>query len=176
MSELPITGVDMAVIGVLLISGIIAFARGFVRELLSIAAFIAAALATLWAFRPTQEVVSSMVQPEWLSGVIVAVGVFLIVYVAVTLVTHSVTKLIHRNDRVGFFDRTLGFVFGLARGLVLAALALIIYNAAIPSEQWPDWLTRSQTYPLVNKTAQALQELAPESARIAAKAIPPVDG
>ena len=175
MQDLPITGFDMAVIGVIFISGLIAFARGFIRETLSIAAFIAAALAALWSYPALREAARGAVSPSWLADMLVIVGIFLAVYVAVTMVTSSITNLIHRNERVGFFDRMLGFVFGVARGLVLAGLALITYNAAVPEEEWGDWLTGAVTYPMVNKTARAMQALAPQTAWAAANTIPPVD-
>ncbi len=166
MADLPITGFDMAVIGILLISGIIAFARGFVRELLSIAGFILAALAAIWGFEPLSEPALEAISPGWLAKGIVIFGVFMAVYVGVTMVTNSISNMVHRSDRVGFFDRTLGFVFGLARGLVLCALALIIYNASDlgPAED-EEWAEEAVTFDLVKETADILRLVAPHALR-----------
>ncbi len=172
---MDITGFDMAVIGLVLISAIISFARGFVSELLTVAAFIAAALAALWGAPPLWEAAEGMIQPAWVAKAVIVFGVFMVVYIGVTMVTGSVTNMLHRNDQVGFFDRFLGLAFGVGRGVLVAALLLLIYNMAIPQDKHPGWLTEARTYPLVNKTASAIQAAAPQSARIAARTLPPVD-
>ncbi len=166
MSELPITGFDMAVIGVLLISGIIAFARGFVRELLSIAGFILAALASLWSYPELRPGARGAIDPDWLADGAVIIGVFLAVYIGVTIVTSSISRIIQNSERVGFFDRMLGFVFGIARGLILAALALTIYQAAFTPEDQPEWLANAVTYDVVDQTATAIRDLLPRSVRL----------
>jgi len=171
--DLPLNGFDFAVIGVVAISAIIAFARGFVREVLSVAAFIAAALAALWASPAIVPAAREAIQPDWLAFLLVVVGVFLVVFIGVTMVTHSLTSMLHRNDHVGFFDRVLGLIFGVARGVLLAALSVILYNAAFDTPR--PWMTESASYPLVAKTAMALQSVAPESARIAAKPLPALE-
>ncbi len=170
-----LNGFDMAVIGLVFVSGIIAFARGFVRETLSIAAFIAAVLAALWSYMPLREAARGAINPDWLADALIIVGIFLAVYIAVTMVTSSITNLIHRNDRVGFFDRLMGLAFGVGRGVLLAALGLIVYNAATPQENWPAGLTEATTYPMIYKTARALQAIAPETAWAATNAIPPIE-
>lgn len=172
MAELPITGFDMAVVGVLLISAIIAFARGFVRELLSIAGFILAALAALWSYPALREPVEAAVNPDWLAHGLVVIAVFMAVYIGVTVVTHSISNIIHSSERIGFFDRTLGFVFGVVRGLILAALALIIYEAVAGDQEQPEWLANAVTYDIVAETARTLRVLAPEGARFGSTLIP----
>ncbi|MGD2134129.1 MAG: CvpA family protein [Maricaulaceae bacterium] len=163
---MALTFFDFGVIGVVLLSTIVAFARGFVRELLSVAAFIAAAIAALWAPPTVVPAVEQAIQPYWLAFAVVVVGVFLAVFVGVTMISHSLTSMLYRGDRVGFFDRVLGIAFGGARGLLLAALFVLFFNVAVTPS--PSWMTDAQSYPLVFKAAHAIQTLAPESARIAA--------
>lgn len=169
------TGYDMFVIGLLLISGVISFARGFLREVLSVAAFITAALASLWGSPPLWAAAGDIIQPAWLAKAVIVVGVFLAVYVGVTMVTSSVTNLVHRSENVGFIDRVIGLIFGVARGLLIAALLLIFANAVLPRDEHPEWLVTAKTYPLVYNTAVALQAVAPATARIAARSLPPQD-
>lgn len=174
MSEFPITVFDMGVIGVLLISAIIGFARGFVREALSIAAFVAAFLASIWGTPSLAAAAKEAIQPEWLAMALVIIGLFLAVYVAVTMVTNSITNLVHSNRQTGFFDRTLGFVFGVARGLILVALGFLIYGTAFTRDKWPDDVTRAQTLPLVEGATEVIKQLAPEALRSSARVLPPV--
>lgn len=171
--DLPLSVFDFAVIAVVLVSTVIAFARGFVREVLSVSAFIAAALAALWASPSVAVTVRDVIQPDWLAYLLVVMGIFLAVFIGVTMITHALTSMLHRSDKVGLFDRLLGVVFGAARGVLLLALFLILYNAAI--DRPAPWMTQARSYPLIAKTGQALQALASEDARINAKPLPGVD-
>ncbi|MCG8443707.1 MAG: CvpA family protein [Caulobacterales bacterium] len=175
MADVPITGFDLAVIGLLLISGVIGFARGFVRETLMIAAFLAAALAALWGAPPLWPAATAAIPITWVAQLVVVVAVFLAVYIGVTMITSSITSLLHGNNRIGLFDRILGLGFGVARGVVIAALSVLIYNLAISRTQHPAWLTEAQSYPLVFAAADMLQAAFPPATRIAARALPPVE-
>lgn len=174
MENLPVNAFDIAVIGVVLISTIIAFARGFVREVLSVAAFIAAALAALWASPAAAPAVRNLIQPDWLAYLLVVMGIFLVVFIGVTLVTHSLTSMLHKSDSVGIVDRVLGLGFGAARGVLLMALVLILYNVAVATPA--PWMTEARSYPLIAKTGLALQSLADERAPVSSKPLPPVEG
>lgn len=164
MDDLPLNMFDFAVIGVVLVSAVIAFARGFVREILSVAAFIAAALAALWASPQVAPSVRDFVQPDWLAMLAVVVGIFLAVFIGVTMITHSLTSMLHRGDQVGFIDRVLGLGFGLARGVFFIALFVIMWTSAIAPS--PDFMRDAYTCDLSVKTAQAIQSFADTSARL----------
>lgn len=152
---------------ILLGSGLMALVRGFVREALSITAFVAAALAALWA-RPVFIGLGLEFIPNALIANIVVLGiVFLMVFLAVSFVTGSLAKTTKEGEDVGVVDRALGFVFGLLRGLVFLGLLLIVFASATPGSQAPEWMRDARVYPLVNASARALQSLAPEDSRIA---------
>ena len=169
MPDLPLTYFDLAVLGVVLVSTIIAFARGFVREFLSVSAFIAAALAALTATPAIVPTVRDVIPTDWLDHLVVVMVVFMTVFVGVTMITHSLTSMLHSSDKIGMVDRILGLAFGAARGALLAALFLIIYNAVTPPRPW---ITESASYPLVAYAARAVQTLAHDSAPIAANPVP----
>tara|TARA_R110002072_G_scaffold28369_6_gene91238 strand:- start:423 stop:1049 length:627 start_codon:yes stop_codon:yes gene_type:complete len=148
-------------------SGLMALVRGFVREALSVTAFVAAALASLWA-RPVFIGLGREFIPNDLIANIAVLGVvFVLVFLAVSFVTGSLTKRTKEGEDVGVVDRALGFVFGLLRGLVFLGLLLIVFASANPGAQAPDWMRDARIYPLVNASARALQSLAPEDSRIA---------
>lgn len=156
---MPITIFDGTVIALLLLSGGVAFWRGFVREVLSVTAFVTAALATLFVMdallEPAEQALSPLLPPLAARLLVIAI-VFLLVYIAVSVATTSLADVLSSSgDGVGFIDRTAGLVFGLARGLVVAALALIIYVSAPGPEDWMETIANSQTYPLVRATAEA---------------------
>lgn len=153
---------------IVLVSGLLALVRGFVREALSVTAFVAAALATLWSLPVFINPARDMIDPDWLAPLAVGGFVFIIIYLAVTFVTSSLSSGLAKGEDVNVVDRTLGFAFGVIRGLVLLGLS-VIFIAAIFGDNGrpPSWVTTARIYPVVNATARALQVLAPETSRIA---------
>lgn len=152
---------------ILLVSGLLALIRGFVREALSVTAFVAASLATLWAMPVFYDAARDMIDPDWLAPFAVGAAVFLVIYLAVTFITSSLSQGLAKGEDVNVVDRTLGFVFGIVRGLVLLALGVIFFTAAFGTDgRPPNSITSARIYPLVNATARALQVLAPESSRL----------
>lgn len=153
---------------IVLVSGLLALVRGFVREALSVTAFVAASLATLWSLPAFIGPAREMIDPDWVAPLAVGGLIFIIIYLAVTFVTSSLSKGLAKGEDVNVVDRTLGFVFGVVRGLVLLGLAVIFLAATFGENgRPPSWVTTARIYPVVNATARALQVLAPETSRIA---------
>ena len=163
-----LTAADLIGLAVLLASGLLALVRGFVREALSVTAFVAASLAMLWSLPAFIGPARDIIDPDWLAPLAVGAAVFLLVYLAVTFVTSSVSRGLARGEDVNVVDRTLGFAFGMVRGMVLLGL-VVIFSAAIFGENGrpPAFVTEARIYPMVNATARALQTLAPETSRLA---------
>ncbi len=167
---MPGTVFDGIFIGLVLISSILAFARGFVRELLSAAAVIAAALGAVWSFDALQEgaraAIGGDAVPNWVPDLIVIVGVFLVIYVAVTVVTASISSVVHRSDQIGFIDRTIGLVFGVARGVIVAALMLIVIYGFVPDSEVQESVPEAATYEIAKSAAELIQPIFPEDSSV----------
>ncbi len=73
-----------------------------------------------------------------------AVGVFVIVLIVVSLITFRISDRV-LDSRVGALDRTLGFIFGLARGFLLVAIVFILFSALARDQ--PAWIVRCQVLP-----------------------------
>lgn len=165
--EQPITAFDWAVLAILMASGLLALTRGFVRELLSVSAFIAAAFVSLFMFPVLREPARAMIPAGWAADLAAIGVVFLLVYLAVTLVTSSLSKKVRGDEEPGLIDRLAGFVFGLVRGVVVLALFVIVVRAISPADNPPGWMTQARLYPMINSTALALQDFAPEGSKVA---------
>ena len=113
---MPITILDLALLAVMLISGLLAMVRGFMREILSIAAWGAAALVTLYAFAKLLPTAKTYFNNDTVASVVVVAGVFIGTLILVSIITVRISDMI-LDSRIGALDRTLGFLFGLARGL-----------------------------------------------------------
>jgi membrane protein required for colicin V production len=156
---------DLFAVAVLFFSGLMALMRGFVREALTVTAFVAAALAALWARPVFADVLEGPVGGSLTANAIAMVTVFILVYLAVSFVTSSLQKNVKRGEDVPTLDRTLGFVFGVARGLVLLGLLVVVFVNATGGTA-PAWMRSSQVYPLARATAGLLQHLAPAGSPI----------
>jgi membrane protein required for colicin V production len=156
------TAVDLGVLGVMLVSGLLAFSRGLVREILSIGAWVGAAVVALEflpAVRPLIE--PHLPSPEWTdpAGYILLFLVSLIVF---TLIAKTIGGMV-RGSAIGGVDRTLGLVFGFARGAVLAVVAYILGSMAIPVDRWPDSVLDARSLPYIYNGADwTVRQLPPE--------------
>ena len=134
---MPITLLDLILLVVMLISALLAMVRGFMREVLSIASWAAAAVLTLYTYPKLKPVVLQYFSNEIIASAICIGGVFLGTLLIVSVLTIKISDTI-LDSRVGALDRTLGFLFGLGRGLVMPLDQMHIENPASHPEllQW----------------------------------------
>src|ERR1700692_1678103 len=107
---MPITTLDLILLAVMLISGLLAMVRGFMREILSIAAWGAAALVTLYAFGTLLPTATTYFYNDTCPSVVVVVAVFIRTPIVVSIITVRISDMI-LDPRIGALDRTLGFLF-----------------------------------------------------------------
>jgi len=160
---------DGIVIAVLLVSGGLAFMRGLTNEVLSILAWVVAAFASLYLFPLLTPLLRSVIGTEWLAAVVAALIIFIIVYLLVAAGTHRwADRLMALHERAQTLDRTLGLIFGVARGLLIVTVAYLFFAWLVPdSADQPAWIRNAQMKPLVESSAEALFSLAPnDSAKI----------
>jgi len=167
---------DLGVIGIIVLSAIFAFARGFVREALSVIAWVGAAAVTLYGFGWAFDKIEPYVQNPLLSQVIAGFGLFVISLIVLTMLTGILARMVHATGLTPI-DRTLGFIFGLARGAFLVCLAYLLIAAALPPTDWPPWLSSAKSEPYLREGADLLKGLLPESLKFksAEDATKPVD-
>ena len=134
------TLVDGIVAAVIVVSAILAYSRGFVREAMAIVGWIAAAVVAFMFASPVQPLVKELpVVGDFLGescelSVIAAFAVvFAVALIVAALFTPLLSSAIHRTA-LGGLDQGLGFLFGAVRGVLLVAVAFIVYDRAIAAE------------------------------------------
>lgn len=160
---MSITLLDFVVAGVVLLSAVLAMVRGFTREVLSIAAWALAAIATVYFFPDVRGWAREMipVEPKVIADVIAGAGIFLIVLILVSLITMRISDAI-LDSRVGPIDRALGFAYGGARGFLLIVIAFLFFAWLVPERAQPDWVQNATTRPLIQDAGQALIAMLPD--------------
>jgi membrane protein required for colicin V production len=137
------TIIDAGVAVITLLSGMLAYARGFTRELFAIAGWIAAAAAAFFLAPHLEPLIreAPVVGQYLAASCVISIITAFTVIVAITLLLLSVfTPLIAGlvlDSVLGPFDRMLGFTFGIVRGLLLIAIVFLIYTNLSGVESWP---------------------------------------
>ncbi len=152
---------DIAVIGIIIISGLLALFQGLVKEVLSIAAWIGAIYATIYGFAPARPIIKDMV--SWPEAVDLATGAALFVgsLILLSIGVHLISKILH-SAGAGPLDRTLGFVFGLFRGALMVVVLFIGVSWYVGDTEQPQWFANSRTLPLTASAASYLVSIAPD--------------
>jgi membrane protein required for colicin V production len=158
------TWVDAAVLGVLALSAMIAFLRGLVREVLGVGAWIGAALVAIWGAPLARPQIAAWIpMPEAVAPVAFG-GVFLITLILLIILSRWIAELVQGSILSGL-DRSLGLVFGIARGALLIMVAYILVGLLIPPDRWPAPVLEARSLPYVRDGAAALQHALPEQYR-----------
>ncbi len=156
---MSITLFDVVVIAVVLISAVLAMVRGFVREVLAIASWLIAAIATFYLYELLRDVIQPYVENETLATIISVAVIFIVVLVIVTYITMKVADVVI-DSRVGSIDRIFGFIFGALRGLLLVVVAYVLFDWFV--EEQPAWIENAETRPLVADLSDRLIEILPQ--------------
>ncbi len=153
--QIPLTIVDFVVLGVLLTSGVIAWHRGFLKETLSVSAWLIAALAAVFVWPVTKPFARSLVNPDFVADILALAGVFFILLIPVSFISFRLSEMV-RGSRAGPLDRSLGLLFGLARGLLVVGLGYVIYSNLASPKDHPKWMTQARLLPVVKGTADVI--------------------
>lgn len=152
--------VDIAVIAVLGVSALMAFARGFVREVLSVAAWVGAAFATITFFPILTPFVRQRIDTQYLADGVTILAIFTVSLIVLSMATHAISGRVQESS-LSAIDRSLGFAFGVVRGAVLVSL---VYMFAL--WLWPDqpaWLRDAKSRPFLAVGAETLRDLLPNA-------------
>jgi membrane protein required for colicin V production len=152
---------DFTVIGVVALSGLLAMARGFVKELLSLLGWIIAAFVTFLALPHVREPVRNIVKSQTIADIGSGILIFLVVLILWGVITHALTRRLP-SGTFGFVDGLMGLVFGLARGALLVALAYLLLQVAFKENNLPPWVTEAKTKPYLDDGKRILDRLNPE--------------
>jgi len=157
---MPITLLDGILVGFTLVSAMLAMVRGFSREVLSVVSWAAAAAAAFFFYKPVLPYVQPYVESDKIAMAASAGIVFLIALIVVSVITMKLADWII-DSRIGALDRTLGFLYGAARGILVVAVALLFFNW-LAGAKAPAWIANAKSKPLLETIGAKLESLLPE--------------
>jgi membrane protein required for colicin V production len=163
--------VDLVVIAVIAVSALLAFLRGFVREVLGVGAWVGAAIFAIWAAPYVNQRFQAWFGNPEVGDAVALAAVFLVALIVLSIISGMIGGVV-RMSVLGGVDRTLGVVFGLVRGAALVAFAYIVAGM-VPTDRWPPPVQQARSLPYAYEAAKWGVGLLPPEYR---PAVPPPPG
>jgi membrane protein required for colicin V production len=162
-ADMPIVNaLDIGVAVLVLVSAVLAYARGLAHEMLSVAGWIGAIFATFYGFpflRPyARQLITIDIVADFGAGIVI----FVLSLVILSLLTRRISKKV-KNSSLNAVDRSLGFLFGLLRGALVVCIAYIGLEMFYPQDDRPQWISEARSMELIESGAALLVALIPES-------------
>lgn len=171
---------DLVILGVLLVSAIFAFLRGFIREVLTILGVVGGLAAALAFGKKLVPLMNDWIgvdpkaeEPQLMMGVVpytivadvLAYGsIFLIVVIVLSLISNLLAGWA-RTIGLGAIDRTLGVIFGIARGVLVLAVLYLLPYLLFEEDARKDWFKESRLIVYIEQTSSWLAEFLPDSVK-----------
>jgi membrane protein required for colicin V production len=158
---MPISILDLVVLGVVVISALLAAVRGFTREVLAIVAWVTAAAAAWFLHPAVLPLAKQYITSNTVALVAAIGGIFIVTLIIVSIITVKVSDLI-LDSRIGALDRTLGFMFGAARGFLICVIGWVFLGWLLQGKN-PEWAVQARTRPALENTGNSLITMLPDN-------------
>lgn len=151
---------DLGLIAVMFVSALLAMLRGFTREILAIASWIAAAAAGAYLYPYLLPYIKPYLAKEPWASIASATAIFFVALILVSIITVNLSDAV-LDSRVGALDRSLGFLFGAARGFLLCVIAFVFFSMLSPADKQPEWVKNARLRPLLQSVGDDMQAMLP---------------
>lgn len=165
---------DIFVVLVLLASGVFAFRRGLVSEILSLGTWVLASVFAWSFFDVTRPLLHEQIQNDMLADAATGLGLFcLAIIILIPLGDYLLSYV--KGPTLSSIDRSLGFVFGIVRGFLIMCLLFLVVtyiwpepkeneNEETKKTEQPKWLAQAKTKPALHYGMEMIKSLVPEDA------------
>jgi membrane protein required for colicin V production len=158
-----LTWFDAAVAGIVLVSTLLAWVRGAVREFLTIAAWVGAGVFAWHAFVPVQALAKETIETPWIADTAALIVVFVVPLVVLKVLAAVLAEQLSQGWAHSL-DRGVGALFGLARGALIVIAGWLGISLLVEPERLPAGVTEARSLPYVREGARWLEHLLPEVA------------
>lgn len=161
MIEAQLSAFDACVLGILAISTLVSFFRGFVKEVLSLGAWVGAGLVTIYYFPDVAQWLKPKFKNEMVATGFGTLGTYICALLLFSMINSIILKFLKSGSDVGVLDNTLGLMFGLFRGAFIISLGMLMLMMVWDPDNYPTWLKEAKTRPYAEKGAVILAKVAP---------------
>ncbi len=155
------TGADWLIVAVILLSVVLAALQGFLYEVFSLAGVVIGYMVAAWGYKAVAAWYAPYVSAPWVAGM----AGFLTIFVAIVIlagICGRVARSVVKEVGLRWFDRVLGAIFGLVRGVLLVMVFVLAVASFAPGSAL---LARSSMAPYLLVVARAAVWLAPSQVR-----------
>jgi membrane protein required for colicin V production len=164
MADVSLNMFDLGVLIIVGLSALLSFFRGFVRELTSLAAWIGASVITLRFMEPVSAWLKPQVHNDAIASAIASIGLFLVTLITISIAMGLILKVLKPGAKVGLFDNLVGLCFGVARGVLIVAIAYFVMSKFFVDEKnYPDVVKQAMSRPYVEKAANWVGTFTPST-------------
>ena len=142
--------VDFIFLSLTIFSSLIGLSRGFIKEFLSLIKWLVSLYIAFISFEKTKIVLSSFLKDTEILDLIAAISTFLLTFLILSLIFNFLSKFLSLKG-IGFIDKSLGFLFGLLRMILIFCLIFIIYTDVFYNQEKPSWFNDSYSIKYVEK-------------------------
>ncbi len=161
MFEAQLNIFDTIVIAVFGLSCLIAFFRGFIREMLSLGAWVGAGLITIYAYPTVAEWLEPKLGHQMAAIGFAAIGTYITSLIVISLFNSLLVRYAKQGADVGMIDNALGLGFGVLRGAFIVSLGYLLLSYAMDEENMPEAVQTAWTKPYAKEGAELLAKVSP---------------
>lgn len=163
-AQLSMNLFDAIVLGVLFLSALISFFRGFIRELLSLLAWVGAAFITLHFVVNVAEFLEPYVKKPMVAAIFATLGTYFVSLMVISLFSSVLVRYLKTGSDVGAFDNLMGLFFGVIKGSLIVALGYFLATIVLGpnKDDYPDWIKTAHSLPMVEKGTVILVGMMPD--------------
>ena len=161
MTDASMNLFDLGVLIIVGLSAMLSFFRGFVREVMSLGAWVGASIITLYAFPSVSKFIEPQVKSAVVASGLASMGTFFVVLILLSIVTSFILKFAKTGSEIGVLDNLVGLCFGVARGVLIVAIAYFVMTIVLVEKDYPDWVKTAKSRPYVAKAALWVGKLTP---------------
>ena len=119
--------VDFIIISLAIFSSLLGLSRGFIKEFLSLTKWLLSIYLAFISFEKTKIILSSFLKDSAVLDLIAAASVFLLMFLILSIIFNFLSKILSLKG-IDFIDKSLGFLFGFIRMILIYSLIFIIYT------------------------------------------------
>ena len=142
--------VDFIFFSLTIFSSLIGLSRGFIKEFLSLTKWLLSLYIAFVSFEKTKIILSSFLKDTEIIDLIAAISTFLLTFLILSFIFNFVSKFLSLKG-IGFIDKSLGFLFGSLRMILIFSLIFIIYTDVFYNQEKPSWFNVSYSIKYVEK-------------------------
>ena len=156
-----LTAFDVGVGLLIFISAILATVRGLTREILSLATWAGSAALAIYMLLYQPQIARGYIREELVADIATVIVTFILALIILHLITIRIADFVVYS-KIGPLDRTLGFVFGGLRG-ILIAVVVVVFGQWLLGASLPAWAAQSRSLPMLSSLGDSLISALPDN-------------